>query len=196
MEFHVCRGVVSTHAICRLKAIIVAVIGFAAVTASLPASADRYPWNEAENHIQRAKDVQSLGTDLFGDQVNLQDGSLSFSVTDVDIPGNNALPVRFARSFSLFNREDQPTEEMLGDWEVEVPRISGVFAPNWVGQDGTVNRCSSAGSPPPAAPPHSSIEPSATAYSYWQGIDITIPGVASGELMVSLGGGAQPPGGP
>ena len=160
----------------------------------LPAqvAAQKYPWQEAENHVVRAREIQSLGADVFGEQVSLQDGSLSFSATDIDLPGNHPLAVRFSRSYRLFNREMQPTEEMLGDWVVDVPHIRGVFAPDWVGHTGSAaTRCSSPGAPPSPQPP-AGLQPSSTAMAYWEGIDLDIPGVAGGELMPSLAGIPMP----
>lgn len=78
-------------------------MAIALLLACAPAMAEKYPWQEFDKHITTASEVQSLGTDLFGDEVKLQDGALSFRATDVDLPGNNALPVHYSRSFSVSN---------------------------------------------------------------------------------------------
>lgn len=159
-------------------------------------AAQNYPWQEGEIHIQRAREIQALGAEAFGEQVSLQDGTLAFAVTDIDLHGNNSLPVRFGRSYRLFNREMQPTQEMLGDWVVDVPHLRAVFPPDWVSYSGAASsRCSNFYAPPYPQPP-AGMQPSATAMAYWEGIDIEIPGVASGELMPAIAGVPVPGGGP
>lgn len=171
-------------------------LAIALTLVAAPAAADKFPWQEFENNITTASEVQSLGTDIFGDQVSLQDGALSFSATDVSIPGNNALPVAFERSYRLFNREYYISDEMLADWELELPRISGTYAPNWVGRGGAItDRCSFGGAPPDIQSPVDAM-PSETVMSYWQGLQIQIPGVDSGDLLLAPSEAPGPPGGP
>lgn len=51
-----------------------------------------------EGQIPVAPDaVAAYGPDLFGDKVNLFNGSLVFEHTDLNLPGNNALPVALVR---------------------------------------------------------------------------------------------------
>ena len=54
---------------------------------------------EYQRREKAAEVMAPLGVDMFGDSVNNYTGALSFSVTDIDVPGNNALPVRIARTF-------------------------------------------------------------------------------------------------
>src|SRR3546814_7356822 len=55
-----------------------------------------------------------------------------FSATDVDLPGNDGLRVAFSRAYSVHNRWKYPSPDFaLGDWDLDVPNISGIFAPNW-----------------------------------------------------------------
>lgn len=42
--------------------------------------------------------IAALGPNLFGDNVNLFNGSFSFEQADFSLPGNNALPVAVVRS--------------------------------------------------------------------------------------------------
>lgn len=57
--------------------------------------------NESHKLIRANDTVGSLGVDLFGDEVNLYSGALSFAAVDVDLPGNDDLPMRIARKFSV-----------------------------------------------------------------------------------------------
>ncbi|MGR4876192.1 RHS repeat protein [Pseudoxanthomonas sp. LARHCG66] len=131
-----------------------------------------------------------MKSDLFGDQVSLANGSLSFSATDVAIPGNNSLSVAFSRSYAVQNQYGRVMDKMLADWDLEVPSISGTFAPNWTagvpGDPG--RRCS--------APAHQAT-PNAPVWDinlsdFWQGNTLNIPGGAGGELLQVLSGAYQP----
>lgn len=44
--------------------------------------------------------ITALGPDLFGDKLNLYNGSFSFEHTDISLPGNSALPVALTRTHS------------------------------------------------------------------------------------------------
>jgi RHS repeat-associated protein len=139
----------------------------------------QFKWESYEKRIDSAKTVSALGSELFGDSVELQTGALSFTVTDVDLPGNNALPVRFTRSYRVDNSNGVALSRMLADWDVEVPRLSGRFATEWLAGTST-NRCSS--TTPPAVP--TNVAHLFDYSDFWQGIRLDIPGVASGELLV------------
>ena len=97
-----------------------------------------------------AEPVPAAGPSLMGDRVNDFDGSLSFVHTDLSIPGIPGLPVEFTRRHtagrSFFIRGE------LGDWDLETPRITGVYTGSrgWVGGTGTERRCSEFGRPPSA----------------------------------------------
>src|SRR5690554_6088102 len=55
------------------------------------------PYVEYRKRVEAAQNISPLEHGLFGEQVSLYNGSTTFSVTDIDLPGNNALPVRLAR---------------------------------------------------------------------------------------------------
>lgn len=56
-------------------------------------------WEEHHLLIESRQEVGTLGPDLFGEQVSFYSGGASFSTTDVELPGNNALPVALTRMF-------------------------------------------------------------------------------------------------
>lgn len=61
----------------------------------------------------------------FGERINLDNGSLSFAVTDVSIPGNSSLPVHLGRSLS--SRTGYYGGDIaMGMWKLDVPSISGL----------------------------------------------------------------------
>ena len=102
-----------------------------------------------QGQMPRALDaIKALGPDLFGDRVNLYDGSFSFEQTDVSLPGNSALPVAVSRKWTA---RAWFVRGALADWDLETPRIQGTFADPegfvpWGGS--AANRCSGFGAPP------------------------------------------------
>ena len=159
----------------------------AAVTHAQSASPGRYNWEEFSARIKASQAVSPLGPNVAGEQVSLSNGALSFSATDVNLPGNNALPVAFSRSYSAMNRKDYGGFGMLADWTVDVPSISAISAPNWVlGPTGATNRCTSAAFP--ELPAGSKFRLS----DFWQGIQINIPGVDSDEVIRTAAGTSRP----
>lgn len=121
--------------------------------------------------------VESSGADLFGDQVDLYTGQLSIQQTDIDLPGNNALPVRLTRRF-IFADADDWGKGQFGDWELEIPRITGIFSMfgGWTrGLAGAANfkRCSEFGPPPSMTGTGGGSFP---AHEYWFGTHLEIGG--------------------
>ncbi|WP_368564801.1 wall associated protein [Pseudoxanthomonas sp. UTMC 1351] len=144
----------------------------------------RYTWEEFGNRVKASGKVQPLGPELFGDQVSLSNGALSFSATDVSIPGNGSLPVAFSRSFSVSNRKDYRNDATLADWSLEVPHISGVFASDWLGSTaGNPGKRCSVTTTNAARPPTPGYE--FVVEDIWQGNNLSIPGVGGGEMLLT-----------
>jgi len=138
-------------------------------------------------------DIEPLGNDLFGDSTNLYTGETQFSQTDIDLPGNNALTVRFSRRL-LTERDNYTT--VLGDWEVDLPYIGGTYSK----QDGWItwvsgapnNRCSVPLDAPMSAGPAPSVV-KVPAYNVqwsfdprfiWHGNTLHLPGQSNQEMLV------------
>lgn len=129
--------------------------------------------------------VTTLGPDLFGDKLNLYNGSFSFEQTDFELPGNSALRVALVRQNSP-GRADV-VRGAMGDWDLNTPRVEGTFAipEGWVSAFGTAaTRCSSFWSPPDVTRGSVDFSPS----NYWQGVNLVIPGEGSQEVLVRGGG--------
>ncbi|MBL8340688.1 MAG: RHS repeat protein, partial [Rubrivivax sp.] len=156
--------------------------------------------------------ITTLGPDLMGDRVNLFNGALEFEHTDVTLPGNSALPVAFTRRH-IAGRTVW-IRGTMGDWDVETPRITGVFATatGWVNGANEVARCSTYSAPPlqyrpasgggggaAAAPapasgptvrlPAGGVGAAATsvtffAADYWQGNFLHVPGAGAQEVFI------------
>jgi RHS repeat-associated protein len=112
----------------------------------LPALAVTVPYLEGLRPVA-PDEVTTLGPDLFGDRVNLFNGSLEFEQTDLQLPGNSALPVELGRRFTP--ARDPRIRGPLGDWDLDLPYVGGVFlAEGWTTTYENHLRCSNF-SPPP-----------------------------------------------
>jgi hypothetical protein len=160
------------------------------LTWAAQAQTGKFPWEDFDKRIKASQTVTPLGPDFAGDQVSLSNGALSFAATDVSLPGNGSLPVAFSRSFDVKNRKEYGSQEMLADWAVEVPQISGVFPGDWVVQGATPgNRCSSPGFPPTPAGGF-------LLRDFWQGLTMSLPGGGGGDMLVSSAATVPTSGGP
>jgi hypothetical protein len=65
---------------------------------------DTEPYQHQASLIKAPAAALKLGTDLFGDQINLYTGSVSFHHTDVSLRGNNALGVSIGRRLAVGTR--------------------------------------------------------------------------------------------
>ncbi len=156
-------------------------------------------WEEFGNRVEASAKVSPLGPDLFGDQVSLSNGALSFSATDVSLPGNNGLQVAFTRTFTVSNRKEYKSDSPLADWNIEAPHISGIFAPDWVSSaNGTPGKRCSVSDLNSARPPASlSVTWTHDRTDFWQGNTMHLPGVGGGELLlVDAGTNLPTAGGP
>lgn len=143
-------------------------------------TAGRFAWQTVNDRLKSSQETSALGPNFSGDQVSLPNGALSFQAVDVNLPGNGSLDVAFARRYSVHNRKDTVTDEMLADWSVEVPNISGVFTTDWVVPGASPgDRCSNTALPP--------LPGGGYLYSdYWQGLSISLPGGGGGDLQEAL----------
>lgn len=56
------------------------------------------PEQEYAKKIKASERLEPLTSTLFGDSVSLYNGAIAFTQVDIDLPGNNALPVRLVRT--------------------------------------------------------------------------------------------------
>jgi RHS repeat-associated protein len=138
--------------------------------------------------------ISALGPNLFGDSLNLFNGSFRFEQTDISLPGNSALPVALVRTHSP-GRSWQ-VRGSTADWDLDTPRIEGSFPieTGWVPiYDYPYKRCSSGNAlVPPTATRGGGRRlddeplPAATDFLPWEygaGINLVIPGAGSQELL-------------
>jgi YD repeat-containing protein len=178
----------------------------AAVFCALPAMAGNAPWEEYDKLITKAGAVTAHGPTLFGDQVSLQNGALSFRATDVSVPGNNALPVEITRTFQTETRpgiqfsgppRDYKVQDApFADWDLELPSISGVFpvSTGWINSAAgkAAQRCTVANTAEIRSPTVISGGVSFQGEEVWHGTRITLPGRGSQALLLRAAGLPQP----
>ena len=126
-------------------------------------------------------ELSALTNDLAGDHIVVDTGALSFTTTDVSIPGNNGLAVEFTRTLSR-----DRSGERWGDWVISTPSISR----NYVQEIGNnLDRCTGDLTPDayidwgPFIP--------VPAGSYWHGYNLKIPGRSPGKLGGYASGGSS-----
>lgn len=146
---------------------------------------------EYSKKVKAAEQVEPLSSELFGDKVSLYTGQTEFSVVDIDLPGNDALPVQLRRRFAVSLLSEGQFWDYLGspgspyggigNWDVEVPYIAGVFdsqykwdRPDW--SPTTLPRCST-----PFMP--SASQPGLSATDVWSGHKVHIPGLGDKSLL-------------
>ena len=130
------------------------------------------PYVEYRKRIETAQNISPLDTGLFGEQVSLYNGSTTFSVPDIDVPGHHDLPVRLTRTFSV---ELQPQNFLgdydsllrgVGNWDVDVPYMAATYNVS----AGTPLRCDGVFGAAPV------IEGIFNRSEVWHGISISVPG--------------------
>lgn len=164
-------------------------------------------FDEVDRSVQSRSTIAALGANLFGEHVNLYNGQLGFSITDVSLPGNNALPVAFTRTYSIRNNKGYRMDDWaMGDWKIDIPHITTTTPFTWPGYQGK-KRCSDTdvsyivpptfvSSPPVPHPVYSGYNATYTIgpSQYWHGIHANMPG--GGEMLVANGATPKPAGGP
>lgn len=142
-------------------------------------------------HQSSPQDIVGLGTDLFGDNVDLFSGGLSFTQTDVSLPGNDRLTVSVGRRYQTGRRE---VNRHFGDWDLEIPHLTGYF-PRSAGWVGVNNPPAGSGGQQTADPlarcskfgiPFSLGSVPGMTYrrtDYWQGNNLHIPGAGRQEIL-------------
>lgn len=154
-------------------------------------------WREEyEKRLKYGDLVEPLKGDIFGEKVNLYDGSVSLASTDISVPGNNGLSVSLGRNLEDFS--GNVTENQFGDWLLDVPSLSGVYGdlPE-TAQGGYWTpsaRCSTVSAPPTLkvwnyrGTQKINFDP----HTYWEGVRLTVPG-GNGETVLAGSGDARQP---
>ncbi|MEJ1096994.1 MULTISPECIES: RHS repeat protein [unclassified Pseudoxanthomonas] len=148
---------------------------------------DLEPIEDYNKKIQSAQVVSPMSADSFGESVSLYDGSTSFNATDIDLPGNNGLPVRLSRYFKVFNRRKERALPGIADWELDTPRLYGEFYADkgWKTKSTSpYSRCSIPAIADAAAVING-VENAGTNHQIWHGYHMHMPGAGDQELLLN-----------
>lgn len=172
---------------CRIW-VVWCVIGAALLSLTAAALADEIPLAaDYETTLARSRVIDA--SSAFGDSTNLYDGSTTFSVTPVSIPGSNQLPVSVTYVLRAYDKEFRGSFK----FKAETPYLSGVYktGQGWViaGSNPTA-RCSfPGGMPQPPEVTNTSGKPETFfTEEYWHGIYLNLP-VASPQLLQLVNAG-------
>lgn len=166
-------------------------LGLAFVSGIAGAQTTAKPEDEYKKLIKVNEDIQPLGDTPFGERIGLNDGSLSFSQTDISVTGTGPT-ISIGRDFAMHGVEDRPDlqDRAFGDWDIQLPQIFTVTAnqnnvTGWQVAASNPNAiCSSFGPPPSVAAPTGDAERADwEPQTWWQGYQLRIPGQSSQDLL-------------
>lgn len=150
------------------------------------ASAQTSTWKEGYKQVIPSSTVNGLTPDgMFGEHVNLYTGEVTFTATDVSLPGSNTLDVSYRRKL------DMTDQQITRGWVADLPHLEGVYPEDigWTRKNpfsGATGRCSAG----PAAPPNAIGTKTSSWTSsvwdpgeYWSGDFLSLPGAGNEELL-------------
>ncbi|TKB87580.1 MAG: hypothetical protein E8D43_00860, partial [Nitrospira sp.] len=147
--------------------------------------------SEYGEKIKAASSLSALGRGMFGDSTNDATGNTVFTAVDIDLPGNNELPVQFGRRLLIEPRYIQEELGGLGNWDIDVPYIEGTFsrASGWAiaasSNPNRFKRCSYGGAPVVEGMLFSSEE-------VFHGYRVHIPGELDDQMMLNANNHPNP----
>ncbi|HEY0179657.1 MAG TPA: hypothetical protein VGC30_08495, partial [Dokdonella sp.] len=148
---------------------------------------------EYDKKVRASEQVTPLTSDFFGEQVAMYSGQTEFGAVDVDIPGNSALPVQLRRRLVVSAVVGGQLHDKYGglgnalggagDWDVDVPYISGVFDLQFkwdIPGDGSSNspvpRCS-------VGIGYPRVTAGFSVHDVWSGASVHVPGQGDKEIL-------------
>ena len=140
------------------------------------------------SRLKAAAVIEPQSINDFGQSVNLQDGSISFRVTDISVPTNTGT-VTFGRKLSVpslaIDERGGGTDYNsmpAAPWELDIPYMSGTFEASYGGSWGSANpsqpfsRCTHFGNMPIIYGVGTFYQVQYTPEQYFSGISISVPG--------------------
>lgn len=157
--------------------------------------------------LKHATELKALGPNLFGEEISAYTGGISFSQTDLSLPGNDDLPVAVTRRLVVDgNKSPSVTTDAnlwdvyaFGEWELDLPYLSGMYSEvqGWVVDTASPNaRCSSPTTYNQFRPSDVGVgalnRVNFTSYSFWNGLQLNMPGAGEEQLLYRPSGGSLP----
>lgn len=171
--------------------------GYLAITPAAKAQSAIYVFEDYATYADRASAISAIGADgAFGESVDLNSGTTSFSLEIVNIPGNNKLDVS-----ARYRYETYETGQQIGfRWIEDIPHLEGVYssAGGWLASPGGNQRCSSGEAGVPVVPNTDGKDGTFEPEEYWKGNWLVLPGGQRQLMRVVLPSTVQRPatGGP
>jgi len=196
----------------RIYQIIFGILLMVGISFPILAQDDPIPVIDWQQRLTADDRLTAFGNDLMGDAIDTHLGSITFSHTDLSLPGNSNLDVSIRRKLKQGYKYDRNVNVEFGDWELDVPKIVAVTSGRygWAG-----DRCSgswgdnfptvswaarSGASSGPSAPgstdtsgaihnigdwTHGFVEPN----EYSNGVNLEVPGQGSQQVLKGVGPG-------
>jgi RHS repeat-associated protein len=141
---------------------------------------DLEPFQEYGKRVKADSTIAPVTSALFGDQVSLYSGGTEFTQVDIDMPGNDVLPVSLGRRFKVEDQRGLGRLYGFGEWDLDIPYVHGMFSVpsgGWrVEGAQPLNRCSS-GQPP------LNVSGVFELQEFWHGTFLHLPGQGDRELL-------------
>ncbi|WP_414730459.1 wall associated protein [Xanthomonas vasicola] len=162
-----------------------ALVGMACVAAAGAARGQNAiePYVEYAKLVRAAEKTAPLDDGLMGDGISLFDGQTSFRNVDIQLKGNDGLPLELVRRLVV---KPKPQGDFskdyagLGNWEIDVPSISGTFDAAYKWDTDILNRpkarCSAVFYP--------AVRSSVKYRDVWHGNSVHIPGRGDHEMLI------------
>lgn len=149
-----------------------------------------------DEELKKVRQISPLGDNLFGERINLQDGIVSFSQTDVSITSKSGLKLEFGR----ISESRTTINAFAPGWAMNVPYMVGTYdtRSGWNTAGAGTSRCSTGKFAPapeylqyvaedlrvqPAIRNVSTSNIVSPAHVFWHGIEINIPFVGNEQLL-------------
>lgn len=149
---------------------------------------------EGADAAAKNKGVQPLSDNLLGDSIDPHTGSITFTATDISLPGNSALPVELTR------RRAEGYGYEFGYWRLQIPSLeTNVFLGTYTNTNRNTsvvtgwhnNRCTGPYFPPTFSVYHRRDEKWRTVWAqgddYSGGIKLNAPGAWGSQLITPSG---------
>jgi YD repeat-containing protein len=141
-----------------------------------------------EDEVAKRRNHQVLDDNLFGDKVNLGDGSVVFEHDDISVPLNSGLRLALGRRTPVGRAALGPYtyQDVFADWDLNVPYMKGLYDSRDGWNSGLLDgaRCSR-GTFIPKINKAAAVELPGMVLPeyYWRGISINIPGKGAEQLL-------------
>ena len=176
----------STRALCALALLLAPLLSHAETPFIAPLAvgsegAPIDPFQEYGKRVKAGSTVEPITSSLFGDQVSLYNQAATFSHIDIDMPGNDQLPVQLRRQYVIEDQTGLGRLHGFGEWDLDLPYIHGTFSVSGGGWQvegpNSLKRCSSQTAPKIGGSAFRLAE-------VWHGTQLHLPGEGDRELLV------------